>query len=561
LVVVLVAYMAFAGALPFAQTFQVHVRFADANELTPGNPVRIAGLQVGSVASVDPGPGTASTVNIALDQPQLIHADAIFTIKPRLLFEGNNYIDVSPGTPTAPAISDGATVPVGRSSSSVGLQQLLDVFQTPVRTSLRSTIAQLASGLGSGSSALGGATHVPLGYQGLRDAARELDGTLASLSASAQAARGTSPGDLHASVENTAALTSQLAVNPAALSDFVSSYDQVFGTLAAQSSNLEQSLRQLLGLLSAAPPQLRSIDTALPTLSSLATALRPVLRQAPSALTAGTAALDQIGATVAPPELPKLLSETGPLTAALPTLESRVGALMPRVTLVAECVARNIVPALDRVVPEKINGSGRPAWQDLVHLAAALAGASPGFDGNGTTIRLGITENEVALASTIPGFGRLIGTGTNGIAGVQPLPLGPGIIPPLRPDAPCITQPLPNLSLRSGGPPSSIAASRAPAPSALTIRLARELLSGTATGRHAALSQLLALLPTPAQAGQRRVTSRPAPPRAVAQRPVPTNAPVPGAGTPLPPLPLPPTSSLGQTLKGIVGGLLGRIHG
>ena len=110
---------------------------------------------------------------------------------------------------------------------------------------------------------------------------------------------------------------------------------------------------------------------------------------------------------------------------------------MPRITPVAKCLQEKIVPALDMVVPAKVDGSGRPAWQDLVHLGAALAGASPDFDGNGTTIRLGITESEISLSSIVPGLGKLLGVGTNGMEGVEPTPLGAGVIPPLRPDQPC----------------------------------------------------------------------------------------------------------------------------
>ena len=559
------AYLAFGGALPFSSTFEIHARFADAKELTPGNPVRIAGLQVGTVSSVDAGPNNSAVVNIELAQPRLVHSDATFTIKPRLLFEGNNYIDVSPGAPSAPQIANGASIPEGRTSSSVSVQQLLNVFTTPVRGDVQSTVAALAGGLGG---------PAPTGYQGLRDAARALSTSLGSLGVSARALRGTEAGDLGRTVDNTGQLTADLARNPAALADFVTSYDHVFETLAAQSSNIEASLSQMVGLLSAAPPQLRSIDAALPHLTTFSTALRPTLRQTPPALTAASGALDQLGATVAPAALPTLLRETAPVTGALPTLERRLGALMPRVTPVATCVQRNIVPALDMVVPAKIDGSGRPAWQDLVHLAAALAGASPDFDGNGTTIRLGITENELSLSSIVPGLGSLIGTGTNGMEGVEPLPLGPGVVPPLRPDQSCDRQPLPNLSLRTGaGVPASITTRRAPALSPFMQKLARELLGGTAAGRASALLQLRGLVPSTARQPSHATTPRPSSPPS----PTPSSATAPAKpavpsspAKPLVPLPihlrLPAlgatgaSGSLGQTISKVLGGLMGALH-
>jgi virulence factor Mce-like protein len=569
--VLALAYLAFGGSLPFSGAFEIHARFADAKELTPGNPVRIAGLQIGSVSSVSAGPGSDATVNIALDQPQLVHADATFAIKPRLLFEGNNYVDVSPGTPSAPQIADGASIPAGRTSSAVGVQQVLDTFTSPVRTDVQSTLAALAGGLGSPGSG------VPPGYAGLRSAAHALATSLTPLSTTAQALRGTQAGDLDRTIDDTGEVTAELAQNPAALADFVTSYDHVFGTLASRSQNIEASLSQMLGLLSAAPPQLRSIDAALPHLTTFAGALRPTLQAAPPALTDASTALDQIRATVAPSALPALLRDTAPVARSLPTLEQHLGALMPRITPVAKCLQRNIVPALDEVVPAKVDGSGRPAWQDLVHLGAALAGASPDFDGNGTTIRLGVTENELSLTSIVPGLGQLIGVGTNGMEGVQPEPLGPGVVPPLRPDQPCDRQPLPNLSLRAAGAPSSITTSRAPGLTPFMQKLGQELFGGTAAGRSAALSQLLALVPmvahhaaassyiTPTSGrGSHASGAGPSSASTPAGPAAPTGATGKSVlGLTLPGLGLGSTGaagSLGQTIKSVLTGLLGALH-
>jgi hypothetical protein len=233
------------------------------------------------------------------------------------------------------------------------------------------------------------------------------------------------------------------------------------------------------------------------------------------------------------------------------------------------------------VVPAKVDGSGRPAWQDLVHLGAALAGASPDFDGNGTTIRLGVNESELSLTSFVPGLGKLLGTGANGMEGVQPEPLGPGVIPPLRPDQPCDRQQLPNLALRTAGGPASIVASRAPGLSPLMQKLAPELLGGTAAGRSSALSQLLALIPSSAShasGGSPGTPARPPAPAASSGKPASSSASPPASpatptgttGKSLLPIDISlpgvgagstgQSGSVGQTLKGVAAGLLGVLH-
>ena len=43
-----------------------------------------------------------------------IHADATAKIRPRIFLEGNFYVDLAPGSPSAPVLSSGATLPVPR---------------------------------------------------------------------------------------------------------------------------------------------------------------------------------------------------------------------------------------------------------------------------------------------------------------------------------------------------------------------------------------------------------------------------------------------------------------
>ena len=106
------AYTKFAN--PFAHKYTVHATFANANGLQPGSLVRIAGVNVGTVSSVSSEPGCKSasttqsacqaadvTMNIS-NQGLPIHNDATFAIRPRIFLEGNFFVDVSPGTPSAP---------------------------------------------------------------------------------------------------------------------------------------------------------------------------------------------------------------------------------------------------------------------------------------------------------------------------------------------------------------------------------------------------------------------------------------------------------------------------
>ena len=60
---------------------------------------------------------------------QPIHSDAQVAIRPRIFLEGNFFLDVSPGSPSAHSLSSGGTIPVTQTSTAVQLDQILTSLQ------------------------------------------------------------------------------------------------------------------------------------------------------------------------------------------------------------------------------------------------------------------------------------------------------------------------------------------------------------------------------------------------------------------------------------------------
>ena len=60
-------------------------------------------------------------------------------IRPRIFLEGNFFVDVTPGTPSAPTIDDGDTIPITQTATPVQLDQVLSALQSDTRTSLQKT--------------------------------------------------------------------------------------------------------------------------------------------------------------------------------------------------------------------------------------------------------------------------------------------------------------------------------------------------------------------------------------------------------------------------------------
>jgi virulence factor Mce-like protein len=552
---------------PFASTFSVRAVFSSAAQLHDGGEVRIAGIQVGQVNAISLGGRNTAIVTMAIGQNGLpIRADATFTIKPRLILEGNAYVDLNPGTPAAADLRSGALVPRSQTAISVQIDQLLDTFDLPTRDALQSSVAALATGLSAARPTR--AVAPPPGWAGLRDAVRQFDGALSPATQVAQAAQGSRPGDLGRAVGSSSDVTAQLAEQPAALADIVTSYNTTFAALASQDQALADSVSGFDAVMRVAPQPLRQLDAALPTLTSFATELRPALHAAPPALTQANGLLSQVSAIVRPAELPTLLRRLGPVLSSLPGLETRVVTLFGYSTPVTSCISTHVVPALSLKVPDGKLSTGDPAYLDLVHLFTGLTSFSSSVDGNGGTARMGLTVGDQNVNEILPGIGQIVGR-TPGADGVRPTWLGYGVLPPFRPDEQCANQPLPNLGEAPGAAPdwatgASATPVAAPAPGGSSVRPSRVARKrrttpssrGTASGQHRAPRPA-----TPRGPAAPATTTRPAPPTTTATPPAtrPANT-TPASTTPTTTQPPPPpvVSQLGQTTARLLHFLLGR---
>jgi hypothetical protein len=259
---------------------------------------------------------------------------------------------------------------------------------------------------------------------------------------------------------------------------------------------------------------LRTIDRALPALRRFAVSLQPALRVAPPALESGRSALLQLRRLTQPTELRGLLQDLRPAVRAADPTVRRLRATTTGLTPVARCVSRNVVGTLNRTLPDGHLSTGRPVWQEMLQMGAALASFSNSFDGNGTAFRAGVAGGETALVAQMPGGSTAYGLGD--IVGVAPQPLRSLSALPYRPDATCDQQPLPDLGKRrSTELPKGltrVAARTAPAGSA---SLLEALVRHDRSGALNALRRLFPRTDRPtsgSRGARRRPTTKPTPP-------------------------------------------------
>jgi phospholipid/cholesterol/gamma-HCH transport system substrate-binding protein len=459
LVLLALTYLAFAKEFPWSgEGYTVKATFENAATLRTTSPVRIAGVNVGEVTSVEQQGDAAEVTFTVNDDGRPIHTDAEVEIRPRLFLEGNFFLDLRPGSPSAPEVPDGGELPVTQTSTAVQLDEVLTALQTPYRRGLQRALQGYGTALNYQPTAAADATQDPAvagetAAQSLSDALRHGGRAGRGTAIVSEALLGRDPHDLSGLIRSSGQTFAKLASSESALGDLITNFNVTAGALAAESENLSRSIDELAPTLDTAEVSLRHLSDALPPLRTLAIEARPGIQELPATIDAFGPWLDQTGLLLRDRELGDIarwLKQAGPGLGKTAAASKR---LFPQLNRLGRCGTENLVPAADTVITADGFGTGQTNFEELFFGATQLAGAAQAFDGNGQYFRLQAGGGPVLLQNDNPGGGvRQTLNFANAIevpAGVQPvLPAGN---PPFRMDVKCHTNALPNFN----GPPAA----------------------------------------------------------------------------------------------------------
>ena len=228
---------AYTKHIPFtSRGYELKAVFANAATLRVDSPVRIAGVNVGKILSVDPhGEDAVATFTVS-GEGQPVHADAQATIRPRLFLEGNFFIDLNPGSPSAADLGSGDTIPVTQTATAVQLDQLLTALQKPERWSLQRLLEGYGTALTHKPTAAEDKTQDPQ-VQGVTAAAALNDsfryGGPAGKNGAivAEALQGTQEHDLSRLIDAQASVFGTLVTRETQLQDLISNFATFSGAL------------------------------------------------------------------------------------------------------------------------------------------------------------------------------------------------------------------------------------------------------------------------------------------------------------------------------------------
>ena len=426
-VIVVAAYFGFTKANPFSNLYELHAVVRDAQNLKPNAPVRIAGVEVGKVTKIEAADADEPAAKVTMqlrDDALPLHKDARLQIRPRILLEGNFFVDLQPGSSSTGTLEDGGTVPITQTSNAVTLPDVLRVLTSDTRLDLQTLLREYATGLDKG------------GAQALNKAIPAFEPAYRLSALTNDALLGEQPTkDLQRVLRSQSRVFGTLAENPQQLEDLVSDLNTVAGAIASQDSALEASVPALRDTLRVGYPALGALNDALPTLRAFSREAIPGVRSSVPTLDAAIPWIVQARGLVGENELKGLSADLRQAVPSLVKLNHRLLPALRQLRALSSCTSSVLVPFFESPIPSIETGnSGQSVRAQVMRSFVGLSGESRINDANTPVFHIqGVSPTNLTA-------GRL-----------EPAPPpSPNVPPAHRPDVPCETQEAPNLASPSG---------------------------------------------------------------------------------------------------------------
>jgi phospholipid/cholesterol/gamma-HCH transport system substrate-binding protein len=324
-------WLSFGGAIPFnPQGYRVKVAFTNAYDLADQADVRIAGVSVGKVVSTTPDPKSDRTLAvIELDNqyaPLRQNAEAILRTKTLI---GETYVQITPGSPNAPPIRDGGSIPNAQVVPAVQLDQIFNTFDPATRNAFQiwqRSLAVAISGNNNGQNlndVLGNLPPFAINFTQLLQVLEIEHSSVVSLiqhGGTTFAALNADPAALRNLITAGDTTFSTLAANQAALSDtihvfptFLNESKLTMADLKTFSLNADPVIRELIPVAQQLGPTLTAVRQLSPYLRKLFVKLGPLVTASQTGLPATERILKGLGPNTLLDQLGPFLQQLNPI--------------------------------------------------------------------------------------------------------------------------------------------------------------------------------------------------------------------------------------------------------
>jgi virulence factor Mce-like protein len=449
-------YLAFTGHVPFTSYgYELKATFANSANVALNSPVRIAGVDVGKVISTSRD-GDNTTVTFTVEgSGQPIHDDAFAAIRPRIFLEGNFFVELDPGSPSAADLDSGDTIPVSHTSTAVQLDEVLSALQSPVRADLSRLLESYGTALTHEPSAAEDETQLPE-VQG-KTGAEALNGALKYGGDAGRygaqvtnAFLGTQQRDLSRLVAGAGRTFGAFASREADLQGLIDNFNVFTGALATQSTNLSTTIQLAAPTLQIARTSLVSLNRTLPPLRTYAIELTPAVAELPGLISSSKPWLAQTRPLLSGKEgggVARLLAESTPGLAGAAQAGKEV--TIPQLNQLSLCTSKVLVPTGNQTINDQFS-TGGPNYREFLYNFSNFAGFAQNFDGNGPYGRAQVGGGPVLVGEPNPQGNPDTFSDSINYANTIAAPIGnqPQLagMPRLKPDVRCYTNPVPDVN-------------------------------------------------------------------------------------------------------------------
>jgi phospholipid/cholesterol/gamma-HCH transport system substrate-binding protein len=435
---VVLGFLSFEGFTrwnPFKHEFTFSAVFRNVNNLQPKSPVRIAGVNVGTVASVKglPGGQGAAKVTFEVNKSALpIHKDATLKIRPRVFLEGNEFVDMQPGSPDAPVLKKGDTIPINQTSVSVQFGQVLTALQADTRKNLQMFLKEYSQGLADG------------GAQGFAQAVKAWPPAYRYGSLTNEATLGTQPHDLSTVEQGQAKVFRALDVHESNLKSLITNFNTTAAAFAREDGALQQAIPALDAVLRVGTPSLRKLNGALPSLRSFAAAATPGVKSSGPTIDASMPFVSQARQLVSQPELKGLTEDLMFTIPPLAKLNHDSIPLLEETRQLSSCTNNVLLPFANTTIPDPdFPQNSDKFYKQAPRALVGLAGESRINDANSGLFHIEVGAGPFTVAQTDGAGQQIFGQSTYPLEATRPAK--PATRPVDRPGVPCETQQPPDL--------------------------------------------------------------------------------------------------------------------
>jgi ABC-type transporter Mla subunit MlaD len=454
----LIVYFGFTKAIPFKHGFRLKAVFASAQNINvhPSSPVRIAGVNVGKVSGVA-REGNAGLVTMEIESGGLpIHTDATAKIRPRTFLEGNWFVELEPGSPSAKTISSGYTIPTTQTSDPVQLDQVLDALNTDTRANLQNFLIGFGDGLTRKPDAAENAEQDPEvrgidGAQAFNKAYQRGPKSLRATAVLNQAITGTEAHDLSELIASIGKVTAALNVHEQQLGELFPHFNTFFEAIADQATPLRATIAELPSSLLSVQRGLAGLDATFPPTREFAHDILPGVRNTNTTVAAALPWIEQVRDSLSPAELGGVAKGLAEAVPSLARLQSEQTPLFQQTNLFNKCLTNVLYPAGNTRIQDGSSTSGVENYKEFWYSVVGLASLGQGFDGNGEFAHfLAGNGGQTLLSAPVS----VLNTKIQGLRLLARSPLPPqgtrpaypAEEPPYEPLVPCYTQALPNFN-------------------------------------------------------------------------------------------------------------------